>query len=109
MASYVSNEQDIAVIAYVGNTLVKLNNHDLYIYDLNGLVLTHADRNGNVCTYTYDNRGRMTAQGSPGEGNDWHHIVEQSQITKSGFSPEQIHNTSNIIAVDHATENNWVL
>lgn len=29
--------------------------------------------------------------------------MEQSQIKKSGFSPEQIHNTNNIIAVDHAT------
>jgi RHS repeat-associated protein len=41
--------------------------------------------------------------GSAGEGKDWHHIVEQSQIKKSGFSPSQIHNTSNIIAVDHQT------
>ena len=38
-----------------------------------------------------------------GDGNDWHHIAEQSQIKKSGFSPERIHNTNNIIAVDHAT------
>ncbi|SCX02177.1 RHS repeat-associated core domain-containing protein [Lachnospiraceae bacterium YSD2013] len=43
------------------------------------------------------------AIGGAGDGNDWHHIVEQSQIGKSGFSPEQIHNTSNIIAVDHET------
>ncbi len=43
------------------------------------------------------------AIGSAGEGNDWHHIVEQSQIKKSGFSPELIHNTDNIIAIDHAT------
>lgn len=43
------------------------------------------------------------AVGSPGEGKHWHHIVEQSQIEKSGFSPEQVHNTSNIIAVDKAT------
>ncbi len=41
--------------------------------------------------------------GNAGEGNDWHHIVEQSQIGKSGFLPQQIHNTSNIISVDHAT------
>lgn len=43
------------------------------------------------------------ALGSPGEGNAWHHIVEQSQITKSGFDPTQIHNTNNLIAVDKAT------
>ena len=34
--------------------------------------------------------------GSPGENNHWHHIVEQSQINKSGFSPTQIQNTDNI-------------
>jgi len=41
--------------------------------------------------------------GSPGVGNDWHHVVEQSQIKKSGFSSQQINNTSNITSVDHAT------
>jgi methyl-accepting chemotaxis protein len=40
---------------------------------------------------------------SPGEGNQWHHIVEQSQINKSGFSVSQIQNTDNIIAIDKAT------
>lgn len=43
------------------------------------------------------------AVGSAGKGYDWHHIVEQSQIKKSGFAPEIIHNTNNIIAVDHET------
>ena len=41
--------------------------------------------------------------GSPGQGNQWHHIVEQPQISKSGFSPTQIQNTNNFIAVDNAT------
>jgi hypothetical protein len=40
------------------------------------------------------------ALGSAGEGNQWHHIVEQSQINKSGFSSTQIQNTNNLIAVD---------
>ncbi|MCG8688163.1 MAG: hypothetical protein MI892_25025 [Desulfobacterales bacterium] len=40
--------------------------------------------------------------GSGGEGNHWHHIVEQSQIKKSGFSANSIQNTGNIIAVDKA-------
>ena len=43
------------------------------------------------------------ALGSPGENTQWHHIVEQSQINKSGFSATQIQNTNNIIAVDKAT------
>ena len=41
--------------------------------------------------------------GSAGDDMDWHHIVEQSQILKSGFDPRQIHNTGNIIAIDKAT------
>lgn len=37
--------------------------------------------------------------GSPGEGNAWHHIVEQSQIKNSGFSVNKVHNVNNIIAL----------
>lgn len=37
--------------------------------------------------------------GTPGEGNAWHHIVEQSQINNSGFSVNQVHNVNNIIAL----------
>lgn len=40
------------------------------------------------------------AIGPAGERKVWHHIVEQSQIEKSGFSPKLIHNTKNIIAID---------
>ncbi|MBN2894053.1 MAG: hypothetical protein JXL97_19440, partial [Bacteroidales bacterium] len=38
--------------------------------------------------------------GSPGENNQWHHIVEQSQIGKSGFTTQQIQNTNNIVAIE---------
>ncbi|NMA65477.1 MAG: hypothetical protein GX957_04445, partial [Clostridiaceae bacterium] len=41
--------------------------------------------------------------GPAGEDKAWHHIVEQSQIKKSGFSPQQIHNTNNVIAVVSTT------
>lgn len=41
-----------------------------------------------------------TELGSAGDGKQWHHIVEQCQISKSGFSPESIHNTNNLIAID---------
>ena len=40
------------------------------------------------------------ALGSAGEGKAWHHIVEQSQIQKSGFSATDIHNTKNLVAID---------
>ena len=38
--------------------------------------------------------------GAAEQGYEWHHIVEQSQIKKSGFPPQQIHNTSNMIQVE---------
>ena len=37
--------------------------------------------------------------GSPGSDNQWHHIVEQCQISKTGFLPQMIHNTNNIVPV----------
>ena len=37
--------------------------------------------------------------GSPGSGNHWHHVVEQCQIVKSGFSATMVHATNNIYAV----------
>ena len=38
--------------------------------------------------------------GDAGDGMEWHHIVEQSQIGRSGFPVEQVQNTSNTIAVE---------
>lgn len=38
--------------------------------------------------------------GAAGDGKEWHHVVEQSQIKKSGFSPQSIHNSSNMISLD---------
>ena len=37
-----------------------------------------------------------TALGPAGEGNVYDHVVEQSQIARSGFAPEQIHNPANL-------------
>ena len=45
-------------------------------------------------------RAFKAAQGSAGPGMEWHHIVEQSQINKSGFAAEDIHNTGNMIRID---------
>ena len=41
--------------------------------------------------------------GSAGENNVWHHVVEQSQIKKSGLLPQEIHNTLNVIPIDELT------
>jgi hypothetical protein len=41
--------------------------------------------------------------GPAGDGMEWHHIVEQSQIIKSKFPNHMIHNTGNVIAVEEGT------
>lgn len=43
------------------------------------------------------------ALGSPGEGNVFDHVVEQSQIKRSGFAPEEIHNPFNMNPVSSGT------
>jgi RHS repeat-associated protein len=43
------------------------------------------------------------ALGSPGEGNVFDHVVEQSQIGRSGFSPEEIHHPFNMNPVSAET------
>ena len=58
-------------------------------------------------TFSVPNKGfnsfkdLKTELGSPGEGNAWHHIVEQSQIGKSGFSSNEVNNINNIISIPH--------
>lgn len=37
--------------------------------------------------------------GPAGEGNQWHHIVEQCQIRKSGFDVQMIQNKNNITSI----------
>ena len=41
--------------------------------------------------------------GSPGAGNVFDHVVEQSQIGRSGFAPEEIHNPFNMNPVSAET------
>lgn len=43
------------------------------------------------------------AMGSPGEGNVFDHVVEQSQIKRSSFAPENIHNPFNMNPVSART------
>ena len=40
--------------------------------------------------------------GSAGKGKQWHHIVEQCQIWKSGFSKYWIQNSNNVINISNA-------
>ena len=41
--------------------------------------------------------------GSAGDGYEWHHIVERSQMKRSGFTSEMVNNTDNIIRIDKKT------
>jgi hypothetical protein len=38
--------------------------------------------------------------GSPGEGKQWHHIVEQTPSNVNRFGPKALHNTENVIALE---------
>ena len=40
--------------------------------------------------------------GSAGSGNQWHHIVEQCQIGKSGFSKYWIQNSNNVVNISNS-------
>jgi len=40
--------------------------------------------------------------GSAGRGNVWHHIVQQCQIRKSGFSANLVHSTQNVVNLTRA-------
>lgn len=44
--------------------------------------------------------GFRKAMGSPGEGKEWHHLVEQTPGNVERFGAEAIHNTENIIPLD---------
>ncbi|HEY9061486.1 MAG TPA: hypothetical protein VIO64_13410 [Pseudobacteroides sp.] len=35
----------------------------------------------------------------PGDESQWHHIVEQSQISKSGFSTTTVNNLNNVVSL----------
>ena len=40
------------------------------------------------------------ALGPAGDGKAWHHIVEQNQISRSGFNPQSIHSPNNLVAIE---------
>lgn len=41
--------------------------------------------------------------GRAGDGYEWHHIVERSQMKRSGFTSEMVNNTDNIVRIDKET------
>ena len=101
------------VIGKGGKIGKKIIQHGDEVADIGKLLLKNSDEIASLSKGAIKNispnqgfdsfRKLKKTLGSAGEGKHWHHIVEQAQIKKSGFSPYQIHNTSNIIAVDAAT------
>lgn len=66
------------------------------------MCLAYQGGKGSVPNKEFNNFKDLKAElGSPGEGNAWHHIVEQSQIGKSGFSSSQINNVNNVVSIPH--------
>jgi hypothetical protein len=85
-------------------TAVVLHEQDLTAYNLSiegihtyyagdAAVLVH--NTGAACQYSSFSSAKR-GLGSPGNGNVYDHVVEQSQIKRSGFSPEQIHSSANL-------------
>jgi hypothetical protein len=50
-------------------------------------------------------RAFKRAMGSAGEGNNWHHIVEQHASNVKRFGPEALHNTENVIKLETSLHN----
>ncbi len=81
--------------------------HTYFVSDESILVHNECGPNNEGGTSSMPNKGFSSFDdlkkylGSPGEGNAWHHIVEQSQINKSGFSSNEVNNVNNIIAIPH--------
>jgi hypothetical protein len=49
--------------------------------------------------------GLKSALGPAGEGQQWHHIVEQTPGNLERFGPHALHNTQNVIRLDQALHN----
>jgi hypothetical protein len=56
-------------------------------------VLVHIT--GGTCEFSSFSSAKR-GLGSPGKGNVYDHVVEQSQRKRSGFTPEQIHSSNNL-------------
>lgn len=78
--------------------MVKNSNNDGFDKKLNSKIKSAKKNSANSGGYnSFSNLKK--AVGSHGKGNEWHHIVEQCQIKKSGLDVQLIQNKNNIISV----------
>lgn len=76
----------------------KSSKQTLMFYDVDQHFPIEVLRNGMYSVYQIKEGGYYYVF-----GNEWHPIVEQCQIQKSGFAPTSVHNTSNIVSITKET------
>ena len=102
------DEEDILKVAQGGGGSGSIYNESYKCYQANSQFdssTANAERSFNLPEGKgFENFNQSKSYiGSAGKGCHWHNILEQCQIARSGFSPEQIHNTANVISVDQTT------
>ena len=89
LAAVVSSGGVGAGITYISNNITHASN-------------SLAPASQEVAQKSFDTYREMKkVLGSAGEGSQWHHIVEQCQIGKSGLAPQMVQSTNNIISVSN--------
>jgi hypothetical protein len=76
------------------------NDHDFYIQTTVTAVLVHNVDDPSCMPGYRSFRAAKRDLGSPGPGNVYDHVVEQSQVGRSGFAPEEINHPFNLDPVD---------
>ncbi len=93
-----SEPTDIIATIAASSSSGKNSNNDGFDKKLNSKIKSAKKNSANSGGYnSFSNLKK--AVGSPGKGNEWHHIVEQCQIKKSGLDVQMIQNKNNIISV----------
>jgi hypothetical protein len=101
--SVAASRSTAEVVANENVEVTAVESHEVVLEDVASEGLASVESvNDIVPNKGFNNFNELKAElGSPGEGNAWHHIVEQSQISKSGFDSTQVNNINNVISIPH--------
>ncbi len=101
--SVAASRSTAEVVANENVEVTAVESHEVVLEDVASEGLARVESvNDIVPNKGFNNFNELKAElGSPGEGNAWHHIVEQSQISKSGFDSTQVNNINNVISIPH--------
>ena len=92
-------DYNLNMVLFDGIQLFKEAFGTSYTYDANGNVITVTDLQGGITDYTVGSSGVAAAPNPNNEKMERHHIVEQCQVKKSGFSRTDIQGSSNLIDI----------